>query len=99
MSEAYDMHYGIGKDNKLTKAIFLDSLYHREDSPHELMGLRNRIEEFSKYNIVKYFGLSFTEFIDLPSFVCEMLIEEAREKKKEQDTHIKELQDELEEDL
>lgn len=37
--------------------------------------LRERLEAFAEHSVGKWFSISFKEFIDMPTYVCDMMLE------------------------
>lgn len=37
--------------------------------------LRERMESFAEHNVGKYFNISFKDFIDMPTYSCDMMLE------------------------
>ena len=44
-------------------------------SPEEALRLRERMEAFAEHGTGKWFSISFKEFIDMPTYVCDMMLE------------------------
>lgn len=51
--------------------------------------LRERMESYLDATIHKHFGLSFTEFIDQPTYVCDLMIEVISVRGPRQDEELK----------
>lgn len=54
------------------------------DGNHLLWPLYNRIREFKLYEIHKHYGLSLTEFMELPRDIVEMILGDQREEAERQ---------------
>jgi hypothetical protein len=48
--------------------------------------LHERIEQYLEYQILKHFGLSVNEFLDNPTFMCDLYIKIASERNRKENT-------------
>lgn len=77
----YEDAYGIGENAQVPPDHpFFPILMHSSEETASSSGLRERMEKFMELEIGKHFNLSFTEFLEQPSYECEMMFEVAQSK-------------------
>lgn len=93
--EAYDTMYGIANyDGDDVSGLDYVKMHPAEDvCPNSL--LYDAIRKFGKRDIAKTFGLSLTEFLELPRDICEQLFTVGLEIAKEKSNGLAGLVDEL----
>lgn len=82
MNEAYDETYGIAYHNEDSNPSSLFARKSAEDTFYN-NGLYERMEEFTLRKVGTYFNISFDAFLQQPSYVCDMMIEVASQRCKE----------------
>lgn len=93
--EAYDTAYGIANyDGERVNGLDYVLMHPAEEvNPNSL--LYDAIRKFGKRNIARVFGLSITEFLELPRDICDHLFDVGLEIAKEKNDGIEDVIDEL----
>jgi hypothetical protein len=77
----YEDAYGIGENSDVSADHpFFPILMHASEETASSSGLRERMEKFMELEIGKHFNLSFSEFLDQPTYDCELMFEVAQSK-------------------
>jgi len=94
--EAYDTAYGIADyDKEGVSGLDYVKMHPAESTGSDSL-LYDAIRKFGKRNIAKTFGLSVTEFLDLPRDIAEMILTAGLEVAKEKSAALGEVVDNLE---
>lgn len=80
LRERYEQSHGIYDHNASTDPLAL-VLMHWEEDAITSSTLRARMETFMDNRVGERFRLSFTEFLELPSYVCDLMIEVCTKRK------------------
>lgn len=71
MGEMYESAYGIYDHTKIDPNRPLISVaFHEAEDTLATSALYEQINRFADLKIFKYFGISLTEYLDLPTYVC-----------------------------
>ncbi len=83
LREIYETKYGIFNhdDVSLNRPLALVAKHWSEDTSGSYR-LHELLEKFSLNQVNKYFGLSFVEFLELPTEYCESILEVAADRLK-----------------
>jgi hypothetical protein len=93
--EAYDTAYGIASyDGESINGLDYVKMHPAEEVNTNSL-LYDAIRKFGKRNIAKTFGLSITEFLELPRDICDHLFNVALEVAKEKNDGMENVIDEL----
>ena len=66
-----------------------------EESRLDATRLENRMDLFLYFDVHRCFGISFTEFLSLPTDVCDMMLDKAEKIKTARDKALPDLDEEL----
>lgn len=76
LNEAYDETYGIAIHDETSSPSSLFCMKPAQDT-YYCNGLYERLEKFAERRIGEHFKISFTEFINQPTYLCEMMLDVA----------------------
>ena len=93
----YDTTYGIFNHDTLatTRPLAVIAMHPSEDVSHG-GALYGRIDQFATLQVGKFFNMSLTEFLDMPSDVCTHILEVSSQMQKTEGNVASDMLDKLE---
>lgn len=83
LSESYDEAYidikPLTEEDKMSEYIFGVMKYREQEDPTDFTQYGNIVDEYLNLNIKKFYGLTISEYLDLPFSSKEMLVLKARD--------------------
>lgn len=76
--------------------VFGDTLFHKEEDPNLGTRLELRMRDYTRSNVIKHFGVSFTEFLEYNPVVCDQMVNISYKLENERAKLIDSLNDEVE---
>lgn len=97
LTDRYETTYGICNHDQAdpTRPLLLIAMHPAEDTCTGSV-LYERLEQFADLCITKHFGLSLTEFLELPTDVCSEIMRIAAKRQKLENTVASDMLDKLE---
>lgn len=80
LNDRYEKTYQIYDHDDPGAAPFAPILMHWNQDTITEGGLHERMKEFMGLDVAKYFNISFPEFLDQPTYVCELMLKTVRDK-------------------
>ena len=97
LMDAYETGFGIYNHAQHTdnsRPLALVAMHWAEDNTTQSL-LHERIEQFKDRNVYQIFGLSLTEFLDLPRDVCTKILEVCGKRQTQEDRIARDIQSQL----
>lgn len=95
LRDAYDDTYGTYGNSTLPSDPFAPVAVNKVEDVHSTSQIRLYIRRYRDYNILKFYGLNFTEFMQLPREYAEAILKECQAAKSQDNKLLAELEDQL----
>lgn len=95
LRERYEMAHGIYDHKAAVNDHFALVRHHWCEDTIVASRLRERMEAFTDLRVGHYFHVSFTEFLNQPSYVCDLMLEILEKRAPAQEQELQDVLDEF----